>query len=360
MLSSLAFSLVVFGIAQPDAKIEMLRKQQTPLAPYPYDEEEISIANKADQLSISGTLTTPRSSKPFAAVVIVQGGGRQNRDGNFPPKHQPYLVLADHITRNGIAVLRCDKRGTGDSTGNFKNATTEDFARDVTTCIDYLRDRPDIDRGAIGIVGHCEGAIVASIVAAKRKDISFIVLMASPGLPGDEFYLDLWKRYFRAQLTTRDAEARIQLLKKMNQLVISEKDRTKVEAEICSLFDSSGNTLTARDRASLRNWYLSPWFRYYISLDPIPILQRSQCPVLAIQGGMDAVVEPTANFVRLSNGLKTPDGRKVTLKLLPGLNHMFQPCQTPVEDGERIGETISPDALRVISAWIVENSKHSK
>ena len=161
------------------------RRPQNPRKPYPYREEEITYDNKAAGIRLAATLTVPPGEGPFPAVVLITGSGPQDRDESLLG-HRPFLVLADYLTRQGITVLRADDRGVGQSGGNFATATTADFATDAEAGVAYLKTRPEADPQKIGLIGHSEGAIIAPMVAARNPDVTFLVMMAGSGVPGDE------------------------------------------------------------------------------------------------------------------------------------------------------------------------------
>ncbi len=165
-------------------------RPQEPKRPYPYREEEVAVEQKRDRLILSGTLTLPSlatetAKAPYPAVLLVTGSGPQDRDETVAG-HRPFLIIADFLTRRGIAVLRVDDRGMGKSTGDFNRADASDFTQDAQACVEYLAARRDIDPKRIGVIGHSEGATVASILASRCAQVAFIVMLAGPGLPGDE------------------------------------------------------------------------------------------------------------------------------------------------------------------------------
>jgi uncharacterized protein len=160
---------------------QIILRPQEPKAPFPYKCEEVSIENKPAGVTLAGTLTIPQGAAKLPAVILITGSGPQNRDEELFG-HKLFWVIADYLTRKGIAVLRCDDRGTAGSTGDFSKATSVDFAGDVSSAIDYLKTRKEIDKKKIGLCGHSEGGVIASMLASKRKDVDFIVLMASPGM----------------------------------------------------------------------------------------------------------------------------------------------------------------------------------
>ena len=160
-------------------------RPQEPAKPYPYYLEDVKFENKKEQVTLAGTLSMPSKSGKYPAVILINGSGPQNRNSELFG-HKPFLVLSDHLTKNGIAVLRFDDRGTAESTGNFATATTRDFASDVAAGLAYLKTRPEIDIKKIGLIGHSEGGLIAPIVATESGDVHFVVLLAAPGMRGDE------------------------------------------------------------------------------------------------------------------------------------------------------------------------------
>lgn len=154
-----------------------LKRPQIPQKPYPYNEEEVAYQNELAGIKLAGTLTTPKSAGPFPAVILITGSGAQNRDEEIFG-HRPFLVLADYLTKLGIAVLRVDDRGIGGSGGNISQSTSEDFAGDVIAGIKFLKNRKEINAKKIGLIGHSEGGIIAPMIAAKTYEVAFIILMA--------------------------------------------------------------------------------------------------------------------------------------------------------------------------------------
>jgi alpha/beta superfamily hydrolase len=160
---------------------QVVKRPQNPLVPYPYYSEEVRFPNDSGNVTLAGTLTLPSKSGKYPVVVLISGSGPQNRDEEILD-HKPFLVLADHLTRNGIGVLRYDDRGVGQSTGKFETATSLDFSYDAESAVQYLKTRKDIDTTEIGLMGHSEGGLVAPMVAARSRDIAFMVLLAAPAM----------------------------------------------------------------------------------------------------------------------------------------------------------------------------------
>jgi fermentation-respiration switch protein FrsA (DUF1100 family) len=365
--SELALPLVLSRVNEtPDT-----RREQDPVKPYPYNEEEVSYENEEAGVKLAGTLTTPKSEGPFPAVILISGSGQQNRDEEILG-HRPFLVLSDYLTRRGIAVLRVDDRGVGGSTGNFSQATTEDFAGDVLAGIEYLKSREDIDPARIGLIGHSEGGLIAPIVTVESPDVAFIVMMAGPGITGEEIlYLqsDLISRAEGADNETlarnaalmksiysvvKEEENDTLAAEKLHKLIMDEVENMSEEEKKGSGF--SEDTLDAQVNAQVQN-LLSPWMRFFLTYDPAPTLMKVKCPVLAINGEKDLQVPPEENLQAIEEALKAGGNRDYTVKELPGLNHLFQTAETgSPSEYARINETISPAALELIGDWVSEHT----
>ena len=200
------------------------KRPQEPLRPYPYYEEEVLFANNGAGIMLAGTITVPHGSGPFPAAILIAGTGRHARDAEVCG-HKTMLVLSDYLTRHGIAVLRFDKRGCGISTGNFEMATSIDFASDVQAGIEYLKTHKEINWKQIGFVGHSEGGLIATMVAAESRDVAFVVILASAGVNGEEI---ICKQYTLLAQAEGEAEEAIsmghKLLSQMIDIVKKEAD----------------------------------------------------------------------------------------------------------------------------------------
>ena len=360
----LSLPLVLTPSAEEDRST--LRPQE-PKPPYPYQVEEVRFVNSTDGDTLAGTLTLPTSPGPHRAVVMITGSGPQDRDERIM-NHRPFLVWADALTRLGIAVLRYDDRGTGASTGNFSEATTADFARDVEAAVDYLRSRKEIDNQRIGLIGHSEGGIIAPMVAVSRpKDVSFIVLLAAPGLRGDSILL-MQSEVISRRSHTPDSirEATTQLNRSLFALLVppttDEEALRQSLAEVLrdAFFDGPLAPPMSHEQVELAinlemEMLTAPWMRDFLRYDPVPMLSRVQCPVLAVQGNEDVQVPAAANLPIVEKALTLHGNKAVTVKEFSGLNHMLQHCQTclPDEYGE-IRETISPEVLQFVGEWIMK------
>jgi len=337
-----------------------------PKPPFPYREEEVAYDSKTPGVRIAGTLTLPPGPGPFPAVLLITGSGAQDRDESLLG-HKPFLVLADDLTRRGIAVLRVDDRGTAKSTGNFAAATTFDFADDAQAGYEYLRTRKEIAPAKIGLVGHSEGGLIAPIVAARTPEVAFIVLLAGPGLPGGDILAAQQALILRASGVS---EAKIKeesaAITRMIAVVRETPDLKAAGAKIKAVRDEIAAALPEAERKALAESdpngaslarLTTPWFRTFLLHDPRPTLAGVRCPVLAVNGELDLQVPCKDNLDAIAQALATGGNPRLTVRPMPGLNHLFQTCKTGApSEYASIEETIAPAALKVIGDWIVEQA----
>jgi pimeloyl-ACP methyl ester carboxylesterase len=354
-------------VLKHEDKEPVISRPQEPKPPYPYLEEEVVYENKKAGVKLAGTLTKPRGAGPFAAALLITGSGPQDRNEAIFG-HKPFLVLADYLTRRGVAVLRTDDRGVGKSTGVFATATTEDFAQDAEAGVEFLKGRPEIDSRRIGLIGHSEGGVIAPMLAARSRDIAFIVLMAGTGLTGEEVLYLQGAAIVKAMGGSEAALSRQKAVQQaMFQVMKQEKDNSAAEKKIHQALDELLAKATPEEKKEAEKSkgmlegeikrILSPWFRFFIVFDPASALQNVKCPVLALNGEKDTQVLPKENLEAIEKALKAGGNQDYAIKLLPGLNHLFQTCKTgaPAEYG-KIEETIAPAALQVIGDWILQHT----
>jgi len=337
-----------------------LRRPQNPVKPYSYREEEVTFSNVSAGVNLAGTLTLPKGPGPFAAAILIAGSGPQDRDGTIA-NHKPFLVLSDYLTRKGFAVLRYDKRGIGQSTGSAEMATTLDLASDAQCAIAYLKTRKEIDPAKIGLIGHSEGAMIASAIAAGSRDLPWIVLLAAPGTKGEDTLLNQSDLIARAGgLSDAQVLASLNFDKQAYELVQKEPDSAVVTETLKTLVKESGldSALPPAALEAQIHMMTSPWFRFFLSYDPLPDLKRTKCPVLALYGEKDLQVPPKINLPMLQGAFAEGGNSHVDLRQLPELNHLFQHAYTgsPTEY-PAIGETISPEALKMIGDWMLAGTK---
>ena len=342
-----------------------LPRPQEPQKPYPYRAAEVRYENKAGGVTLAGTLTIPTGQGSFPAALLISGSGPQDRDESLFG-HKPFLVLADYLTRMGIAVLRVDDRGVGGSTGQTRTSTSEDLAGDVEAGVAFLKTRPEVDPAKIGLIGHSEGGIIAPMVAAQSAEIAYVVLMAGPGLPGEEILILQGALVAKAEGKSDDqiAENR-ELQERIFEIIRSEKDPQAAEARMRLTIKDGLTRLSAVDKeaASVTVEFVeaqvqavqSPWFRFFLTYDPRPALRKVKCPVLALNGEKDLQVPARENLAAIEGALKVGHNPRMTVKELPKLNHLFQTSETGrISEYARNEETIAPIALELIGSWIKE------
>lgn len=353
------FPLTLKKVAKPTES----RRPQVPQKPYPYQEVEVAYENKKGGIKLAGTLTLPSSGGPFPVVLLITGSGAQDRDETIFG-HKPFLVLADYLTRRGIAVLRVDDRGVGGSTGNVKEATSADFADDVQAGVEFLKGRKEIKAAQIGLIGHSEGGIIAPLVASRGRNIAFIVLLAGTGVPGDEILYTQSAAYLKVAGADSEQRARQKALQQRIVAVVrQEKDNAAAEKKIRAALEELTANLGKDDKKQLLEampllegqiqGVMTPWFRHFLEYDPRPALRKVTCPVLALNGAKDLQVDATRNLKAIEAALKEGGNKDVTIQELANLNHLFQTCKTgAVTEYGAIEETFAPLALETIAKWI--------
>jgi uncharacterized protein len=340
-------------------QIPELRRPQTPVKPYPYREVELTFANAKAGVSLAGTLTIPRGPGPFPAAILLAGSGPLDRD-SADSGHRPFLILADHLTRKGVAVLRYDKRGIGRSKGDYENATTADFASDAEAALAFLKGRKEIDGQKIGLIGHSEGGVIAPMIASRSNDVAWIILLAGPATKGAETLLlqsDLIAR--AAGMTDEQVATSLDFDRQAYNLVRQEKDRAALESKLEDLIKVSGlgPALPSAFLQRQIHWTSSPWFHYFLDYDPAPALQKTKCPVLGVVGEKDLQVPPKENLPLLRKALEQGSNKDFQIVELPRLNHLFQHCYMGLPGESRaIEETFAPEALAAISNWVLKHT----
>lgn len=337
-----------------------LNRPQEPKAPFEYEVEEVKFSNSKDNVTLAGTLTLPKGKGKFPVVVLISGSGPQNRDEEVMG-HKPFLVIADYLTRNGIAVLRYDDRGIGESTGDFHKGTSADFANDVEAAVAYLKTRKDIQKSHIGLIGHSEGGMIAPMVAARNKDVGFIVLLAGTGVKGSEILLSQQRTIFKASGVSDDEiEQRISTTSDLFD-IISKSQSNHLDRELndyieklVALEGGEKQDASTREYIEMQLQEIStPWMTYFIKHDPAPVLAKVKVPVLALNGGKDIQVQADLNLPAIKKALMAGENKKVTIKEYPNLNHLFQEATTGFPDEYfKIEQTFSPEVLKDMSDWI--------
>jgi len=345
----------------------VLNRPQEPVAPFPYKEEEVSFHQITQGFTLAGTLALPDGQGPFPALVMVTGSGSQNRDEEIYG-HKPFWVIADHLTRKGIAVLRYDDRGVGKSSGMATGATTADLAIDARSALDYLLSRGEIDPSRLGIIGHSEGGLIAFMLASEYKDISFIVSLAGPGVDGRSILLEQSEYISRLSGVSESIrEDNRTVMGRVYDYMIENETHESWEENVIkftSTYYSSkqGNNYSEEDVERIKSNVLASipassyaWMRYFVRSDPSSYFATITCPVLALNGGKDCQVLAEKNINAIKSGLQSAGNSQLTTMILPGLNHLFQHCTTGLpSEYNQIEETFDPGTLDLISAWILQ------
>lgn len=369
--SGMELPLKLSKVVGDASKAVELKRPQEPKPPFPYASREVTYTNPADGTALAGTLTFPKAGGPFPAIVMITGSGAQDRDEALLG-HKPFLVIGDHLTRNGFAVLRVDDRGVGGSSGSVNTSTSSDFAGDVLAGVEFLARQPEVDPRRIGLIGHSEGGLIAPMAASRSDRVAFIVLLAGTGVPGRDILRLQSELILKASGGTEE-EAKSQIADQdvLVELVCSGADSDAIRAKVREIgerqladAEASGDpkkreeaktqraTLDAVVEAQAKQ-FASPWFRYFVMYDPRESLRATKCPVLALNGEKDLQVPVDQNLPEIERAVRAGGNTNVTVKELPGLNHLFQHCQTgsPAEYSQ-IEETIAPEVLDVMTSWL--------
>lgn len=330
-------------------KVMAVNRPQEPKPPFPYAVEEVVAIDSVPGVRLACTLTRPEGRGPFPAAVLVSGSGAQDRDEALLG-HRPFAVLADYLTRRGVAVLRCDDRGTARSTGDFSAALTQDFAQDALAAVAWLRGRNGI--GKVGLIGHSEGGAVGPMVAERDPKLAFLVLLAGPGTPMTELLVAQSEAVVRSMGLPADQAVRAgQVTRRVLQAVTRAKSNEEAKAAATRILTQSGaQPEIIATQVALAS---TAWFRQLAAYDPRPALAKLRVPLLAINGGTDIQVPAKPNLAAIREA--TGGNSDVTIVELPGLNHLFQTSATGAPgDYGMIEETFSPDALKLIGDWILK------
>ena len=350
-------------VAEMDVSAAGPNRPQTPQEPFPYTVQEVTFENEVAGIKLAGTLTIPKQGADLKpAVVMVSGSGPQDRDEALAG-HKPFWVIADHFSRQGIAVLRFDDRGVGKSEGDYTSATSTDLSTDAAAAVEYLRSLPEIDTKHIGICGHSEGGLIAPMVAAKDKDLAFVILMAGTGVNGEEILKSQSVLILKASgASERIIEQQSALQRELLKLALQDPplvEKTFVEQAlelVVELTDAKEGSAEANAAAKAAAAQLTgPWMRYFLQYEPTTSLEKLSCAVLAINGSKDLQVDPDLNLPAIEKALKAAPTEDYKVVELDDLNHLFQHANTgsPSEYGD-IEETFDPATLKLMSDWILD------
>ena len=340
-----------------------VRRPQEPKKKAKYKEIDVSFKNPTAGISLSGTLTVPKGKGPFPVAILVSGSGPQNRNEELLG-HKPFLVIADHLTKKGVAVLRYDDRGVAASEGDFNAATSKDFAEDVRAAIEFLKTQSYFTPEQIGIIGHSEGGLIAPAVAAENEDVDFIVTLAGPGVPGIDILLAQQELIARAEgVDEKEIEDNRYVSKAVFDYISKHPNGDQLQANLAVLIDS---LLTERnvsipagvDREEFIQQEVqsltTPWMAYFLRFDPRTALVKVTCPVLAVNGSLDLQVPSKMNLDAIEKAVESNGNMAVTVKEFEGLNHLFQHCETGApSEYAVIEETFSKEVLKYMHKWIL-------
>ncbi len=343
-------------------------RPQTPKAPFDYYSEELRFSNADKTVEYGATLTLPKNKKDFPTVILISGSGTQDRDGSMFD-HKIYWVLADHLTKAGIGVLRVDDRGVGKTSlgPNPQLLTSKDFANDVEAALAYLLTRTEINTKKIGLIGHSEGGAIAPMVAVNNKQIAYLVLLAGPGIPGHEIWnYQMRRNFIRPNLTNADYLTAASLVNEMNSHFRYSTNVDSIKANMQKTYASWKQLNRLIDESKLFTAkgidpYLGlvnqfrpalAWLQFFMNHDPAENLSKLKIPVLALNGASDIQVTAAENINGIEQALKKAKNKNFEVKILPSLNHLFQTSKSPEQSYGTIEESFSPTALQIISDWI--------
>jgi uncharacterized protein len=325
-------------------------------APLPYLEEEVTFSN--GNVTLAGTLTLPKGKGPFPAVMLISGSGAQNRDEELFG-FRPFRVIADHLTRNGIAVLRYDDRGVGGSTGDVSTSTTEDFGGDVLSGVAFLKKHKSINRKKIGLLGHSEGGIIAPMVASRSNDVAFIILMAGSGIRGEEL---LYAQGIEIAKAAGATQEQIEQQTDSQRRVFAAVRRGKLDSLKTVLLAEARAYpgLTPEQSAQVEQMIdqqlagaASPWFGYFLSLDPAVALRKVRVPTLMLFGALDRQVPAELNRAAMEKALSEGGNKKYQTVIFPTANHLFIEAKTGGPDEYATAKKeLVPGLLKTITDFV--------
>ncbi len=335
-------------------------RPQEPQDPFGYTSENIIFENKMDGIMLAGTFTYPKTGTNFPAAVLISGSGPQDRNSEIMG-HKPFLLLSDYLTNNGIAVLRVDDRGVGESEGIYNEAGLDNFVRDTKATLDYLQTRNEVDKSKIGLIGHSLGGIIAPIIADGSDSLSYIVLLAASGIPGNSLML-LQKEKIERKMGVPEISIAVgqNNMKGAYEIILGSKDnREELVTQLKDYFSSVFGAMVPESQINSISESLSlPWLVDFIKFNPQDALKNTKCAVLALNGSNDVQVPAKENLEAIGKILEENGNRNFEIIELENLNHLFQESETGLpNEYETIEQTFSPDALKIISDWIIHKTK---
>ena len=359
------YPLTLNNVPLDETQEPKLRRPQTPQPPFDYDVSPFRVtvndidAKYDDDVVLAGTMTSPRGNGPFPTLILIRGSGPQDRDETIFD-HKPFLVLADHLTQNGFAVIRFDERGIGESKGQFAQATSADLADDVEALFKWAQQQDKVDGQKIILLGHSEGGLIAPMIAARQSDLGGVIMLAGPGVPGEQIIMNQTRK-IAGQSGMPDNILKMQdnMLRKLMVQIKTPKGLTddfasELDKEFEGVSDEMRQAmgLEALGKQTIIRMK-SPWMKYFVSYDPKPSLKATRCPILSVIGEKDLQVDPQLNMPAIEAAVKAGGNKDFTQKKLPGLNHLFQKCDTgsPAEYA-KIEQTLDDSLLSIVTDWL--------
>lgn len=343
---------VSFDLTLTKGEKTKFNRPQNVVRPLPYHEEEVRFVNPKENITLVGTLTTPQGNGPFPAVVLISGSGAQDRNEELFD-HKPFEVIADYFTRNGIAVLRYDDRGAGLSDKGKAGSNTLDLSYDAEAAFDYLKSCSTIDHSKIGLLGHSEGGIINYMIAERRNDVAFLISLGGPAVKGSKLIrVQQNLAFVEAGMTNEQAEAAGSFYDKIFDRFdqSSELDDAVIE-DVRKIMVEAG--LPTQASAQVEKQICSPWMYYFLKFDPTDNIIKVNIPALLLNGNKDVQVASFQNIPAYKKIAEQYGKTNMTIRELPGLNHLFQQCNTgSTREYATIEQTISTDVLKMMTDYI--------
>lgn len=330
-------------------------RPQHPDRPYPYRTEEVTFRSDADGVTLAGTLSLPDDEGPHPAVVLLPGSGENDRDYTYRG-HKSFLVLADYLTRRGIAVLRYDQRGVGESEGRLSGASLEDLARDAASALRFVKERPSTEASSVGLIGHSMGGMIAPWIHDQFQEAAFLALLAPPSLPGHQVLSQQQARLADAAgASPAEVDSIRERTHRVFEILRSDRDSADVASQLRPIYREGG---ARNDPLQLRvEANTSRWFRDFARYDPRPALRKVDVPILVVFGDRDLMVPPQQNAAPMRAALESSPSDHVSVRVLEGLNHLMQPAKADqAGNAAEIDTTLSPEILEQLTGWIQERA----
>jgi len=335
-------------------------RPQEPKEPFNYASENVVFKNNLDSISLAGTITYPKKGSNFPAVILISGSGPQDRNSELL-NHKPFLIIADYLTKRGIAVLRVDDRGTNETEGNYNQTGLNGFVNDTKSAFEFLKTRKEINHSKIGLIGHSLGGVIAPIIASENTDVSFIVILAGSGIRGDKLML-LQKEKIELKMGFPEegiAEGLNNMKGAYDIILKSNNNKIQLQTELKNYFTKIFGAMLPESQIQTISEQMSiPWLTDFIKFDPKIALSKTKCPVLALNGSNDLQVPPKENLETIEKTLKENGNEDVETKELENLNHLFQESETGLpNEYATIEQTFSPKVLEIMFKWIKQRTE---